>query len=201
MSQVVLVLGKRGSGKSWRLRALLEQEPRFVLYNTLGEPTYGSFPSVDSFPSLLAALENPAPLLRVNYIWDGRMGREKDFEFVCQAVYEKGDCVFAVDEVDLFTSPNFLPRHLDRIVSLGRHRNIRFFCATRRPKEIPPLIRAQAGTIISFRQTEPLDLEWCQQVMGEEAGRLPTLGQYKPVVWSDNETPQALDTSSEVGGQ
>jgi DNA helicase HerA-like ATPase len=105
-------------------------------------------------------------------------------------VYETGNLVFAVDEIDLFTSPNFLPRHLDRIVSLGRHRNIRFYCATRRPKEIPPLIRAQAGTVISFQQTEPLDLEWCKAVMGSDAENLPTLPQYQAFEWSDSAPAQ-----------
>lgn len=193
-SQVVLVLGKRGSGKSFRLRDLLRQEPRFVLYNTLGEPTYGEFPCVGSFPALLSSLSSRSAILRLNYVWDGRLDRERDFEFVCQAVYEAGNVVFAVDEIDLFCSGVFVPRHLDRIVSLGRHRNIKLYCATRRPKEIPPLIRAQAGTVISFRQTEPLDLEWCKQVMGDDAENLPTLRQFEPFVWDDAQPAAPVDT-------
>ena len=198
---VVLILGKRGSGKSFRLRSLLESESRFLLYNTLGEPEYSRFETVGSFPELVRALKTPRTFLRLNYIWDGRLEREADFEYVCQAAYETGKLTFAVDEVDTYCAPNFLPRHLDRIVSLGRHRDINFWCATRRPKEIPPLIRAQATRVVSFVQHEAADIEWCRQVMGDDAFTLPNLGRYKALDWQDGQvsSPQKEDVSGAGG--
>src|SRR5207247_1575721 len=104
-----------------------------------------------------------------------------------------------VDEVDLFTSSNFLPRHLDMIVSLGRHRGVRFFGASRRPQDIPPLIRAQAGRIISFIQTEPRCIEWLRQVMGDAALQVRRLQRFKALEWDDSQGPGILDTYSPQG--
>lgn len=164
---------------------MLRPEARFVLYDTLREPTYNEFQRVESFPELCRLLAKDPPIFRVAFSWNGVAEREIDFARVCEAVYCSRSLVFAVDEIDTFCAPTYTPRHLDMIVSLGRHRGISFWGATRRPKEIPALIRAQANEVISYTQTEPADLDWCRQVMGERADELPGLGKYKAFEWRD----------------
>ena len=189
MADVRVILGKRGSGKSWALRDMIASEPRVLLYDTLKEPTYDKLKRVEKFPELCKLLiANPA-VFRVAYSWDGVAEHEVDFDRVCNAVYACRGLTFAVDEVDLFTSPTFIPRPLDKVISLGRHRGISLWVASRRPKEIHSLIRSQANRVMSFAQTEPADLEWCRQVMGSQADELPGLGQYKSLTWFDGQKP------------
>jgi YD repeat-containing protein len=186
-SRLTVILGKRGTGKSTRLRSLIQSEPRVLLFDTLHEPTYDAFRRVNDFGRLVDVLNEDAAIFRVAYSWQGRLSREEDFDYVCRAVYGSHDLLFAVEEIDLFCSPQSMPRYLDMIISLGRHRGLSFVCASRRPKEIHPLIRSQANEIISYTQTEPGDLEWCQQVMGHDlASRLPELPPFESIVWRDS---------------
>jgi hypothetical protein len=187
MSEVRLYLGKRGSGKTTAMRGDLDGEPRIVVYDTLHEAAYDDFHRIDDIGDLADRLIANPPIIRLAYTWNGKAARDVDFDRVCAAVYCCRNLVFAIDEVDLFCSPNFTPRHLDMIVSLGRHRGLSVYCATRRPKEIPATIRAQAARVISFRQSEPADLEWCRQVMGAMADRLPGLAEYQRLTWDDRD--------------
>lgn len=185
MADVRVIVGKRGSGKSCALRDMLSREPRAVLYDTLREPTYDKFTRIGSFPELCKFLAANPAVFRVAYSWDGVASHEVDFDRACRAAYACRRLTFAVDEVDLFTSPSYIPRPFDRLVSLGRHRELSVWVATRRPKEVHPLIRSQANMVVSFAQTEPADLEWSRQVMGSGADRLPALRLYERVVWTD----------------
>jgi len=185
MADVRVIVGKRGSGKSWALRDMIRSEPRVLLYDTLHEPTYDEFSRMDKFPELCKFLSSNPAIFRVAYSWDGIAPHELDFDRVCRAVYACRRMTFAVDEIDLFTSPSFLPRSLDKVVSLGRHRELSIWVATRRPKEVHPLIRSQANRVLSFAQTEPADLDWSRQVMGDMADSLPSLKQYESRCWHD----------------
>ena len=187
MSDVRLILGKRGSGKSWALREMIRGEPRVLLYDTLHEPAYDEFRRIDKFPELCKLLiENP-PIFRVAYSWDGVAEHETDFDRACHAVFACRGLTFAVEEVEMFTSPSFIPKSLRKIVSLGRHRELSLWIATRRPKEVHPLIRSQANRVVSFSQSEPADLEWCRQVMGDMTDGLPQLdpNKHQSVTWYD----------------
>jgi hypothetical protein len=164
----------------------------------LKEKTYNAFKRIESFSELCTFLASNPPVFRVAYSWPGDVERDDDFERVCRAVYACKFLTFGVDECDQFMGPNFLPRHLDMLVSLGRHRDLSFIGASRRPKEIHPLIRAQASEIHSFQQTEPLDLDWCYQVMGEQTERLPTLPPFYALVWRDGDaSKKTLDKTAE----
>ncbi len=185
MADVRIIVGKRGFGKSYQLRKLLRAEPRVVLYDTLKEKEYDELERIEKFPELCRALAADKPIFRYAYSWDGTADREIDFERVCRAVYCCHRLTFAIEEVDQFCSPSFLPKHLDMIVSLGRHRDLSVWVASRRPKEIHPLIRSQANTVISFAQTEPADLEWSAQVMGSMVEKLPRLKKFRSVTWQD----------------
>jgi len=185
VADVRIVVGKRGFGKSWALRGMLRTEPRVVLYDTLKEKTYNEFSRIEGFPALCRFLATNPAIFRVAYSWDGTAPRELDFERVCEAVFCCRGLTFAVEEVDQYCNSSFLPRHLDMIVSLGRHRDLSVWVASRRPKEIHPLIRSQANQVVSFAQTEPADLEWSRQVIGDLSADLPGLKKYRSLTWKD----------------
>ena len=183
-------MGKRGSGKSFLLRKKLSQQTRFVLYNTLGEPTYSEFETVTDFDVLAEKLKKNSGLIRVNYCRLSPLSMADDFNMVCEAVKASSNIIFAVDEIDLHTNPNMLPEPFEYLVSIGRHRGISVWVISRRPYLIHSLIRSQASTVITFNQTEPRDIEWLKQVIGEQVNRLPSLKQYEPLIWQENLTKE-----------
>lgn len=185
MRQIVVLLGQTGSGKSYRLREIIRAAPRVVIYDTLAHPDYDEFHRISSFPELCRFLASNPPVFRVAYTWDGEsVDQEEDFDRVCRAVYLCRNLVFAVEEVSEFCSPSFLPRPLRRIVALGRHPGISFYCTSQVPSQVHSLIRSQASRIISFTQIEPVHLAWCRAVMGEWANALPELPRHHAVDWT-----------------
>ena len=189
MADVRLIVGKRGSGKSCKLREWIRPEPRVLLYDTLHEKTYDEFTRVDRFDELCKILLSNPPIFRIAFTWDGTAGHELDFDRVCRAVYACRSLVFCVDEIDQFVSPMFIPRQLDKIVSLGRHRELSLWVATRRPKEIHPLIRSQVNQVVTFTQTEKADVDWMRQVMGDQALQAHELAPYQALTWTDVAAP------------
>lgn len=173
-------------GKSTLLALKLSQQPRFVLYDTLTESTYERFQRVTDFDTLCNEIQKDT--FRIAYHGIEGLTIEEDFDFCCRLIYAQGNMTFSVDEIDLHCSPTSMPQSLENIVSIGRHRNIDFYCASRRPYAIHPLIRSQANRIYSFNQTEPRDLDWCAQVMSSDLiERLPLLARYNHIEWNDSD--------------
>ena len=142
---------------------------------------------VGNFAELCGRLSKSHKVFSIAYNGKEQRPRAEDFDLFCRAAYACTSIAVAVDEIDLHINSQWMPESLDNLVSLGRHRDISLYCATRRPKEIHPLIRSQAHQVISYQQTEPADLEWCRAVMGDKAEGLPTLGLHEAIVWNDTE--------------
>lgn len=93
-----------------------------------------------------------------------------------------------VEEISLYCSPSHIPRPLAKIISLGRHKGLSFYCTSQTPKQINILIRSQASEIISFAQTEPAHIDWCRQVMGADADKLNQLQRYHCLQWTPEQS-------------
>jgi len=185
VADVRIIVGKRGSGKSCKLRDMIRPEPRVLLYDTLHEKTFDEFTRIDKFDALCKLLLSNPPIFRVAFTWDGVAEPDVDFDRVCRAVYACQNLVFAVEEVDQFTSPSFIPRDLRKIVSLGRHRELSVWVASRRPKEIHPLIRSQCNMVVTFTQHEQADIDWLRQAIGDQALTAKDLPWHESITWTD----------------
>lgn len=180
----------------------LLESPRVVVYDTLRERHYATFEQVSDFPTLCQRIADNHPLFRLAYRGEEEEeSLESDFDFCCRAILCSRNVVFAVEEVDLFSSPHSLPLPLEKIISIGRHRDLSCFVASRRAPAIHPLIRSQAARIISFTQTEPRDLDWCREVMGSEAEKLPGLRQFHFLEWRDDLPPLKPEKTSPPRGE
>ncbi len=191
----MMMLGKRGSGKSSKLAKLLAEYPRFILYDTLVEDAYSKFKRVSTYRELCQILLENKPIFQVAYrSLEDNVSQEEDFERTCKAVMACRNLVFAVEEVDLFCKSWKMPLPFEHMVSIGRHREISVFAVSRRPANVHPLIRSQASKVITFRQNEPRDIEWLEQVIGDAAHKVPKLRQYECLVWVDSPTKQEEKT-------
>ena len=193
-NQLIMILGKRGSGKSSLLEKKLGQLPRFVLYNTLMEDCYSKFQQIEKFEELCKEITRDT--YRISYRGNDGLSMEEDFDYCTRLCFATGNMTFAVDEIDLHSSPISLSQPLEEMISLGRHRNVDFYCASRRPYLIHPLIRSQANRIYSFQQTEPRDLKWCSEVMSPNTlEQLPRLPFFKFIEWNDGDNVTHKDES------
>ena len=119
---------------------------------------------------------------------DHASGLKKHFAAVTQLVIACGSMIFAIDEVDRFTTASYAPPGLDYLINQGRHVQVSLVCTSRRPAQIPRELTSQAHQFFVFKNTEPGDLAYLQPYLGKEAtDRLPTLDDYTFLLWEESE--------------
>lgn len=163
-SKVTLILGKRGSGKSFFLKKILSAERRFLVYDTLGEYSDGV---------VFTEFEDLGRFWKDHIFGQFRLvyqplRPQEEFEKVCNLVYICGGMVFAAEEIDTFCRPNEISLEFANVIQRGRHKAIDFYGISQRPYGINRIISSQAKRIITFQQSEPRDLDYLSMYIGKE---------------------------------
>ena len=195
-NKIIVILGKKGSGKTEYCRAMMKDLRRFIAYDPVRQFNDGII------------FHNPHKLLdfvirnfHINhkiiyqpdiettaYEKDDNEKATQEFDLMCRIVQYSYNVNFVIDEVDMYTSANKCPSSFKNLVMRGRHRQISIICTTRRHTETSRHLTAQADVIVSFRQQEPNDIKYLGQFFGEKAQSLPTLEQYHYIKYENGET-------------
>lgn len=169
-NQIVGIIGRKGSGKSTMMERLLKRCPRLFLFDTMGEHSwvpnrFHDFDDADRFLAWAEAQEK----FGGSFIPEGNL--EADFRDLADFVYDCGDLIFGVEEIPMLCSPSFLPQEFDRIVRLGRHREVSVVWTAQRAAEVARRLTAATDVFIIFSQTEPRDLDAIQDRCGREVAQ------------------------------
>jgi len=171
-NRIIACAGRKGSGKSFKAREILQQCPRLFLHDTMGEHRW--------VPDTFEELDQACIYLMESYTYDTFMARyvpetddeETDFSEVCAVVYDQGNMMFAIEEVVMLgCSPNYAPPKFKRLMRLGRHRNVDMLYTTQRLGECPRALTAATDVFVLFAHSEPRDLETIQDRCGVEVAR------------------------------
>ena len=188
-NEVILITGQRGSGKTTRIKELIDSFERAIIFDLLGEFTYYKTTlNLQRFFSELTVIKSKN-FFTLNYY--NPKNSEEDFEIVCKAINRLNDVVFVVDEIDYFCNAHMIPRDFDEIVKRGRHQELQLIVATRRPHEIPPIIRSQISRLITFRHVEPNDLRYLQEISGVDGDRIQKLENFRYIEWNNGNVIEA----------
>jgi DNA helicase HerA-like ATPase len=189
-NRIIIVQGKKGSGKTTLCNEMLESEKRYIVVDSLREYTCGTtFESVQEFAGF-AKTKMRGKIQSVV-----RVGTDDDFDKLCRIVKVLGEVkpiLYVVEEADIRCSPTYLPASLDQLIRYGRHWGVSLLAISRRPAEITRHLTAQADTIIAFQTFEPRDLEFFRKRCGLDFARdVARLKPHRFIVWGD--MPKALD--------
>jgi len=179
---IILIFGKRGSGKSVLAEKLCRDLRRLLIYDTLGEYTEGviirDLPALKDFWTKVYCGN-----FRIIY---QPVDPEGDFDSVCRVVYECEDLTYLVEELDRYSRPLAMSRVFKNIVQDGRHQNIELIGVTQRPHGIDKLLTSQAKQMFIFNTTEPRDIDYFKDVVGYEVvKKIAALQEYEYVKWLD----------------
>jgi hypothetical protein len=166
----VIVLGKRGYGKTTWLNKYAERFPRIFVFDP-----FRTFPAdyltCDEIISRLESKwfqETPRYRVGSNVI--------DDLEVLGSASFLTGKCCLIIEECGIaFYKGERIPEWLQEAVFLGRQQELNYVMTSQRAASIPIELRSQANRFISFRQTEKRDLEWTRDYLGEHYEELPNL--------------------------
>jgi hypothetical protein len=180
-TETVLVVGKKGTGKTTWARKYVQNKTRVVVADA-GFGEFG-FKTVYSFPELLDELKRG--FFRVNYTpmsWEWPLL----IEAIMIAGSQGGEIWFVLEEASRLPSPRSCEEY-ERLLIMGRHYNVHLMALSTRPAHLPPDYRSQATKVVAFRQHEQRDLEYLEGIIGDRAEELPGLALFKNVEWRDTD--------------
>lgn len=184
-NEVILITGQRGQGKTTYIKNQISLFDRVVIFDLLGEFTYfdTAYNLRDFFKLLSKAKDENFFVID---FFDPK-NSEEDFHVVCEAINRLKDVTLVVDEIDYFCSTHSIPKEFDEIVKRGRHQALQLIVATRRPHEIPPIIRSQVSQLITFRHIEPRDLQYLGEIIDVPEEEISKLLKFHYVKWDPDE--------------
>lgn len=170
---IIGTLGAKGSGKSlFTKRHLIPRFKRIIILDSLGEYDHMVTNDIESFYEALKANIN------------------KEYFVICYRPIDKNpeaffkiaeacfDVTVVVEEADFYCSPYNMLEEFSNLVRYGRHFKQNLLWISRRPAEVSRQITAQSDVIISFRQAEPIDIDYFKKV-SQQALRLPELKEFE----------------------
>lgn len=182
--KIQLVIGKRGSGKSWLVKFLTRDSKRLVVYDIMSEYTDGvTFEDTEK--------KELGDFWRQVYKQDFRivyrpMQTKTEIEWLAEAIYTLGNLTFIVEEIDSICTAWEIPQWMQAIIQRGRHRNIEMIGVTPAPFGIHRDLTRQAKDIFVFKTNEPRDMQYLRQLLGESIEeKLTALEPYQFIHWSE----------------
>jgi DNA helicase HerA-like ATPase len=140
--QIIVITGKRGSGKTTFAKKLIASIPenRIKIIDINGEYKNSFIPN--------------------NY---------SEIDVFLKNIWEKGNIFLVIDEADtVFPEHKKLQDYYYKIIHLGRHRNIGLLAITRRIARLNKDVIANAHHIFVFSLVIPNDVKYLREFMGGE---------------------------------
>ena len=169
-NRIVGVVGRKGSGKSTKMREILERCRRLFVMDPMGEHSW----IPNRFSDVRQAYQFLGWASTQQYCAGALIPQrslEKEFAVLAELVYLSGNLTFGVEEVPMFCQPSYLPPQFDRIVRLGRHRKINLVWTAQRMAEVARRLTAATDVFVLFAHTEPRDLDAIAERCGSEVAK------------------------------
>jgi len=136
-SEIITISGKRGYGKTTVAKTIISKLKRVVIYDIMHEYSNSYIPqsgSIDEFNSFL------------------------------KRYWETGNVFILVDEADqVMPEGRPLCEYANKIINLGRHRNIGMGMVTRRLARLSKTAFSQSQEIILFHHFMPNDINYLKE--------------------------------------
>jgi len=182
--KVILIFGKRGSGKSYLARKIIISETRLVIFDTMSEYESGVIFGTEDYEKFIEFWRH---IYRKQFhIIYRPIKPDVEVEQVGEIIYALGNCCFLCEEIDCYCSTYKISDNFAAIIQRGRHKNITLIGISQRPYGINRLLTSQAKEAYIFNTNEPRDREYLRTWLGQEIEpKLDALKQYEYVHWQD----------------
>jgi DNA helicase HerA-like ATPase len=178
---IISVLGMKGTGKTTLVREVVDEYPRVVVVDSLGE--YGDAQGWMVAYTLEGAVKalvdaETRPRFSLSYRPDDT---DEALRFLTVVRHAHG-LLLVMDEANIYMTPSELPKVLGALIRRGRHNGLSQIYVAQRAASLHREVTAQSDVIIAFRQQEPRDLQYLRSRFGERADWLPHLQPHHALV-------------------
>jgi len=197
---ITIVIGKRGSGKSFMVKHEIAGKRRLVVFDVMAEYKHGVCFEHEDLDALLTFWHaHYKGAFRIIY----RPAKAKEeIEWISRGCYVLGDVTMVAEECDAFCSPSFIPEWFSYVVNRGRHKHIELYAVMPAPFGIHKDLKRQAKVARIFRLTEPGDIKYLKDIFGESIeAKLAGLNQYEFVEWRDADEQLVVGKYEESQGK
>jgi energy-coupling factor transporter ATP-binding protein EcfA2 len=165
MSQVksgecITIVGKRGSGKSYLAREIGKAMPKQVIFDPVNDWSEGVI--VRSFAQFCEKVQlfNSAEHGNLIFRFDPDDNhRAETLNEALRVIYHMGDVQVVIDEIQLFTSPHYMPPYLENLYFIGRHKKVGVTAITQRPSKLNKSCLAQSEHVFVGQLHENNDIK------------------------------------------
>lgn len=182
--KIILIIGKRGTGKSYLANKLIENERRLFVFDTLGEYTNGVVFDAEYSNQFKEFWKH---VYKGNFRLVYRpLSPDAEIDDIAELVFLLGNVTFLVEEVDCYCTAYQISNAFAHIIQRGRHKDITLIGVTQRPYGINRLLTSQAKEIYIFGTNEPRDIDYLKTLLGAEIEeKLKQLQQYQYLHWQE----------------
>ena len=165
-NEIVLVLGRKGSGKSSLVKnVLIKDKKRLIIIDVQSE--YDDYLIIEDFESLDEYISE-----HKEFKIACRFTNDKDLYFLFSYVFIEGNLTLCCDELSKYVSAYKKGHPFSDLINFGRHKQIDIIGVARRPAELSREFRSQADIIYSFYQYDEKDLQVLNEMGIYEADKL-----------------------------
>lgn len=185
----LLVMGRRGCGKSYLAKRLQAMWPRRVIFDSLNEYTEGEFvSSFNEFAALLEQKKNSGAtefVIVFQFDPESRVS-ELEFDHALRLCYYFGNIQVVIEEVQLYCSSHFMPKWLKNALLTGRHQSLSLLFTSQRPGEVHKTIISQCSHVFVGTIVDGNDVRYLSNFLNQESERLPQLPDRRFLYFSKN---------------
>lgn len=188
--ELILVMGRRGCGKSYLAKKIQEIWPRRIIIDSLNEYTDGII--VNSFSEfcdkLIILKEKNIRKFVLIFKFNPEEGSSTEvFDQILRISYYFGDVQIVIEEIQRYSSPHFLSKWLENCLFVGRHQKISMLFTTQRPGMLNKGILSQCAHVFCGQLIDKNDINYVSGFLGDKSRELTTLPQRRFIYRTDSE--------------
>ncbi|MDE2102154.1 MAG: hypothetical protein KGL39_33215 [Patescibacteria group bacterium] len=177
--ECILIMGRRGCGKSFLAKRIQSIWPRRVIIDTLAEyKNEGELVNnFDDFAESLVELkEKKQKKFVVVYQFNVESDSQQDeFNEILRLCYYFGGIQVVIEEIQLHSNPHWIPKWLKNDLFVGRHKKLSLLFTSQRPGMVHKSIVSQCSHIFCGNLIDGNDINYVSTFLNQESRKLINL--------------------------
>lgn len=182
-ADIKLIVGKTGSGKTFKTVKLIADCRRLIMFDTQGKDYIDGVMFYDMNELKRFWLKVYQGSFRLIF---RPLDPLAEFEEICRLAFLLGGLTIVVEELPSLCGPQTIGQELRKVIFRGRLNDIRFIGLMQRPIGIHRDITSQASEIYIFNIDEPGDVKYFRNRIGQDIeDKIRRLEPYQYLHWLD----------------